>query len=722
MRTLLALLAAAFIAAHLPFLPASLADLASINYAFAIRDFDVTRQQPHPPGAPLYVGAARGLTAALHRAGDPQNVPHALAGVSLLGGALAMLAVFWLARVLLQSTRRAVGAAVITVAAPLVWVSASRPMPDLPAIAMALGAQALVARGWLGRSAPHVVAGAVIGGLSAGFDARAAVLTLPLLVAALFAARISAPARLLAMLGWIAGVLAWLAPLAIDTGPGNLAGLTAGAWRSALGGAESLVNNMSARQLVDILQATFVEPFGSPLLAAVVLGMAAIGAAIAAFRERHVLLVLALGFGPYLAIQLLLHDSAMSTPALPLVPALALLSVIPLDYVSSRAVLPFAAGVAAGGLFVALPALAEFSRADSPGFAVIRDLHRMPRANDTVLAMHHRIESDLRRHRAWEPIPPMRTLPSTEDYEWLELVTLWQEGYEGAIWFLADPRRTDLRLIDPQRRRLLRQYGWPDRDMPFISGIRPNRIDWYLIQRPGWFLGRGWALSPEIGGLTARERASDGSGRALAWVRRRDIASTMLLGGRHAGSEADPLVTVRVRIDGRQIDEWSIRPGPFVFMRPVLPEEIAGEGTYARLEIETSWTGSGPAPISLEQFDFQAIDGTVVAYDDGWFEPEYSQRSGATWRSTSQSSTLWLFNPGRELTLAISGEDTNRTLGGGAELAVYVGEQELATFTVDGNFTRTVTIPAEPLSVARGRITLRTDGDRRFRIFDVSVY
>lgn len=722
MRTLLALLAAAFIAAHLPFLPASLADLASINYAFAIRDFDLTRQQPHPPGAPLYVGAARGLTAALHRAGDPRNVPHALAGVSLVGGALALVAVFWLARVLLQSTRRAVGAAVITGTAPLFWVSASRPMPDLPAIAMALAAQALLARGWLGRSARHAIAGAIVAGVSAGFNPKAAALTLPLLLAVLFAAKISGTARLLSIAGWIGGVLAWLLPLAIDTGAANLAGLVGADWRGAVSGAESLLNNPSPRQLLDILHATFVEPFGSPLVAAVVLGTAAIGAVLAAFRERHVLLVLALGFVPYLAVHLLLHDGAISTHALPLIPAIALLCVIPLEYVSSRAVLPFAAGVAAGGLFFAVPALTEFTRADSPGFAVIRDLHRMPRANDTVLAMHHRIETDLRRHRAWEPIPPMRTLPATEDYEWLELVKLWQEGYEGAIWFLADPRRTDLRLIDPQRRRLLRQYGWPDRDMPFISGIRPNRVDWYFIQRPGWFLGRGWALSPEIGGLTARERAGDGSGAAVAWVRRRDIASTMLLGGRHAGREGDPPVMVRVRIDGRQVDEWPILPGPFVFMRPVLPEEIAGGGTYARLEIETSWAGSGPAPISLEQFDFQAIDGTLVAYDGGWFEPEYSPRSGATWRSTSRESTLWLYNPGRELTLAISGEDTNRALSGATELAVFVGGQELAKFTLDGNFTRTVTIPVEPLSVARGRITLRTGGDRSFRIFDVSVY
>jgi ABC-type antimicrobial peptide transport system permease subunit len=65
--------------------------------------------------------------------------------------------------------------------------------------------------------------------------------------------------------------------------------------------------------------------------------------------------------------------------------------------------------------------------------------------------MHTRIATDLQRHRSWEAIPPMRTLPATAGFEWLELVNLWKDGYEGPIWFLADPRRTDLRQIDPQQ-------------------------------------------------------------------------------------------------------------------------------------------------------------------------------------------------------------------------------------------------------------------------------
>ncbi|PYR44329.1 MAG: hypothetical protein DMF93_00685, partial [Acidobacteria bacterium] len=39
-----------FAAFHLPYLPASLEDLDSVNFALGVRRFDVAQHQPHPPG------------------------------------------------------------------------------------------------------------------------------------------------------------------------------------------------------------------------------------------------------------------------------------------------------------------------------------------------------------------------------------------------------------------------------------------------------------------------------------------------------------------------------------------------------------------------------------------------------------------------------------------------------------------------------------------------
>src|SRR5262249_27234349 len=52
-------LAVVFLAFHLRYLPASLEDLDSINFALGMRRFDVAHHQPHPPGYPVYIAAAK---------------------------------------------------------------------------------------------------------------------------------------------------------------------------------------------------------------------------------------------------------------------------------------------------------------------------------------------------------------------------------------------------------------------------------------------------------------------------------------------------------------------------------------------------------------------------------------------------------------------------------------------------------------------------------------
>src|SRR6266498_1740086 len=54
-----AVIALAFLALHLPYLPSSLEDLDSINFALGVRTFDVAHHQPHPPGYPVFIGMAK---------------------------------------------------------------------------------------------------------------------------------------------------------------------------------------------------------------------------------------------------------------------------------------------------------------------------------------------------------------------------------------------------------------------------------------------------------------------------------------------------------------------------------------------------------------------------------------------------------------------------------------------------------------------------------------
>src|SRR5204863_10033153 len=64
-----AILVVAAVASRLPFMTQTLYAFDSANYALAVRDFyNVAFHQPHPPGYPLYVFAAKGIDLLVHDA------------------------------------------------------------------------------------------------------------------------------------------------------------------------------------------------------------------------------------------------------------------------------------------------------------------------------------------------------------------------------------------------------------------------------------------------------------------------------------------------------------------------------------------------------------------------------------------------------------------------------------------------------------------------------
>ena len=120
-----AVIGALFIALHLPFLPPTLEDLDSINFALGVRHYDISQHQPHPPGYPLYIGAAK----LLHAAGLSEV--HALSLLGVLAGGLALLACMRLFAALNDEqadTPFVPLAALVVAAAPLFWFTAARPL------------------------------------------------------------------------------------------------------------------------------------------------------------------------------------------------------------------------------------------------------------------------------------------------------------------------------------------------------------------------------------------------------------------------------------------------------------------------------------------------------------------------------------------------------------------------------------------------------------------
>ncbi len=180
--------------------PGHLDDVDAINFTLGVRDFDVARHQPHPPGYPLLIGAAKAVAGAAQAAGGRSSlvparwtaVPVETAALSLLAmiaGGLLPAALLPLGRAVSGDRETAFAASVLAVACPLAFVTASRPLSDGPGLTAALGVQALLAtafvrqRGWRGREVPPaelaatgrlVVLAAFAAGLALGLRAQTA--------------------------------------------------------------------------------------------------------------------------------------------------------------------------------------------------------------------------------------------------------------------------------------------------------------------------------------------------------------------------------------------------------------------------------------------------------------------------------------------------------------------------------------------------------------------
>ena len=97
-----------------PFVPRTLVNWDSVQFALATRAFDIERHQPHPPGYILYVGWGRLLTWLL---GDAN---WAFALTSVVAGSLAVALLYVLGRQMVGG-RTALVAAALFATSPLVW-------------------------------------------------------------------------------------------------------------------------------------------------------------------------------------------------------------------------------------------------------------------------------------------------------------------------------------------------------------------------------------------------------------------------------------------------------------------------------------------------------------------------------------------------------------------------------------------------------------------------
>jgi hypothetical protein len=710
-----AAVAVAYLALHLPALAPNLEDVDSINFALGLREFDPARHQPHPPGYPVFIAMGR-VSLALVSAVSPALTRTsaealALALWSAIGGAVALVALFHVFRELEKEAPwgRALAATALAGAAPLFWMSGLRPMSDMAGLAMALTAQALILRGRTGRGA--LVTGAFVAALAVGLRVQTVWLTLPLLGLVLVIQRragawwvLTRPVAALA-----AGAAAWAVPLV--TLSGGVDGYVR-ALGSQAGEDFAWVNmvwlNPTPRRLAFALYETLVLPWAwLPL--AVAVGVAALcGAAMLMLRRPTILLLVLLAYAPYAVFHILLQDTPTVRYALPTVPLIAWLAVRG-TAAAGRYANALAVPLITASLVVALPGGVAYGREAHPQFRAIADAaQRAATQRPAAVFSHFAIWRAIQAENGMLPVVEPR-----RQFEWLGLVDYWKGGGNAPVWFLADARRTDLDLIDPHSRSDVARYRWGVAERPELGGTRPSGVDWYRLAPPGWFVGEGWSLSAEAGGL-ARATGTGPDLRPIeAWIRRRPGPMHLVIGTRHLGETSAPPASFELAIDGEVKDRWTLAVSERNSLRfldlPEIPAGVTAAAGYAHLTIVSRSAGAGAAPVAVRQFDIQPAERMIYGFAEGWHEEEYDFPTGRRWRWTSERSVIQVKGPPLGVRLTLRGEDPLRYFDQAPTVRITAGGRTVAQLRPAADFEWSLTVPAADLVRGNGALAIETD-------------
>jgi hypothetical protein len=442
---------------------------------------------------------------------------------------------------------------------------------------------------------------------------------------------------------------------------------------------------------VEVLYYAFVAPWGTWPTAAIVIGFAAIGAVTLWRGERRTLTAVTIAFAPYFVFDALFQETFTVRYALPLVVPSAFLAVAGLRMLPAYPAFLVSAGLVMFHAHVGGRSVAAFSRQTAPAFALLENMsHASTTSAAAVLAPDRRESFDLRRPLVWlgATAPRFeRELTAPPQHEWLEAVKYWNGGGRSPVWFVVDPHRAAIDLV---------QHGEPSAyrwTMPYpvlMSGTRPGDADWYRVERPDWYVGEGWSLTPEAAGIAERDRRGLRFGPIDAWVSRTALSGGgLVVGGRNFDPTDRPTLTVTA---GRVVLTTisAVAPGPFLrVMRLPFAQTAPFESDYVRLTV----AADRPARVGVEQFALASGPRAAMGFGDGWYEHEFDPATGRQWRWLSQRGEVRYLSGSAPAVLHIEGESPRKYYASESHLKIGIADRILKDVAIGDDFTLDVPLP-----------------------------
>ncbi len=206
-----ALFSAVMFFVYLFTLSISLDDYDSVQFALGLREFDVVKHQPHPPGFPIYMALGTLLNAVL------KNELLSLTSLGALFGALTLFAVYALAKEIFGE-EAALQSEILTAITPLFWMNSVMAMSDMTALFFTVSTSYFLYKYIKNKKPNQFYAGALLAAFAVGTRVHTLFMLAPAILYSMHCNKKYKKANAFGFLIFLLAIAAWFLPLLLITG------------------------------------------------------------------------------------------------------------------------------------------------------------------------------------------------------------------------------------------------------------------------------------------------------------------------------------------------------------------------------------------------------------------------------------------------------------------------------------------------------------------------